>query len=70
MKQHVYFEVVNQHNDWAWGEWYATEAEARQAVEEARAEGDNVPVYIRKTTCKRNAKGHTTRKIVKNMGLA
>lgn len=69
MKKLVHFEVVVQNIDWAWGEWYSTESEAREAIEQASSEGDNFPVYICKVTYTINSKGknvHTTRQ---NLGM-
>lgn len=70
MKKIAHFEVVDQNIDCAWGEWYSTESEAREAIKQSRSEGDNYPVYIRKVTFTVNAKGKTINKTVQNMGLA
>ena len=67
MKKIAHFEVVDQNTEFAWGEWYSTESEAREAIKESRSEGDNYPVYIRKVTFTVNAKGKMIRKTVQTM---
>lgn len=63
MKKFVYFSVVDSRTLWELNERYSTEAEARNAMAEAIAEGDCPnPLFIQKTVCTMNAKGKVTRK--------